>query len=233
MVAARLPWIHGKILSVRHFKMCAGSYRRKYYDRFSRIYDKFVALHSRDTRENTREFLVAKTPLERGDKVLDICTGTGSLLPRLEKKVGIRGLVVGLDFSRGMLEVARHKVSPHSNVCFVEADAVFLPFKENVFDAVTCSHAFYELKSGTQDRLLQDIVRVLKPGKTFVMMEHELPDNNFIRFLLYVRFFSMGAGRAVQILRHEREMLEKYFSPVEKLSTPSGRSKIWICTNKK
>ena len=213
--------------------MCAGSYRRKYYDRFSRIYDRFVALHSRDAQENTREFLATITPLEHEDKVLDICTGTGSLLLYLEKKVGKRGLVVGLDFSRGMLEVARRKVASRDNVSLVESDAVFLPFRENVFDAVTCSHAFYELKDGTQGKLLQNIVRVLKPGKTFLMMEHELPDNNFIRFLLYVRFFSMGAGRAVRILRHEREMLEKYFGPVERLSAPSGRSKIWICTNKK
>ena len=44
------------------------------------------------------------------------------------------------------------------------------------FDAVTCSHAFYELKGETQERTLREILRILKPGKTFLMMEHDVPE---------------------------------------------------------
>ncbi|RLB07709.1 MAG: hypothetical protein DRG59_06105, partial [Deltaproteobacteria bacterium] len=97
------------------------------------------------------------------------------------------------------------------------------------FDAVTCSHAFYELKGDVQDQVLKDIVRILKPGKPFLMMEHDLPENKFVRFLLYIRFFSMGAKKAIEILKHEKEMLEKYFHSVKKVETPTGRSKVWIC----
>ncbi len=209
------------------------SYRRKYYDIFSRIYDRFVALHSRDSQSNIRESLSSVTPVKDGDRVLDICTGTGTLLSYLQKKVGRKGLVVGVDFSRGMLEVAKRKNEPFDNVCLVESDVAFLPFKDSVFDAVTCSHAFYELKGETQDMVLENVVNVLKPGKPFLMMEHDLPENGFIRFLLYVRFFSMGAKKALAILRHEKAMLAKYFDPVNRLPTPTGRSKIWVCYNRK
>jgi demethylmenaquinone methyltransferase/2-methoxy-6-polyprenyl-1,4-benzoquinol methylase len=41
------------------------------------------------------------------------------------------------------------------NVHLVEADAVQLPFRTEAFDAVTCSHAFYELKGETRDRALK------------------------------------------------------------------------------
>ncbi|RLA98461.1 MAG: hypothetical protein DRG83_14455 [Deltaproteobacteria bacterium] len=204
-------------------------YRRKYYDVFSKIYDRFVALHSKDTQSNIREFLANITPISRGDRVLDICTGTGTLLLYLSRKVSDRGLVIGADFSRGMLEVAKQKVQFSDNVFLVESDVAFLPFKSASFDAVTCSHAFYELKGDVQDQVLKDIVRILKPGKPFLMMEHDLPENKFVRFLLYIRFFSMGAKKAIEILKHEKEMLEKYFHSVKKVETPTGRSKVWIC----
>ena len=66
-----------------------------------------------------------------------------------------------------MLKVAQEKTRSFANVYLVEADAGSLPFVAGAFDAVTCSHAFYELKGETQDRALQEIVRVLKPKEPF------------------------------------------------------------------
>jgi hypothetical protein len=39
----------------------------------------------------------------------------------------------------------------------------------------------------------------------------------------------MGAKRALSILKHETSTLESTFSRVEKVTSPSGRSKIMIC----
>jgi hypothetical protein len=39
----------------------------------------------------------------------------------------------------------------------------------------------------------------------------------------------MGAKSAINILRHEKMMLGRYFRSIEKVITPSGRSKIMIC----
>ena len=207
------------------------NFRRKYYDVFSKYYDRFVALHSRDTQGGLRKFLSDKIPVKEGDCVLDICTGTGTLLRYLRQRVGAKGLVVGVDFSLGMLEVCKMKTEAYSNIQILGSDVAYLPFKGNSFDAVTCSHAFYELKGETQERMLQETVRVLKPGKSFLMMEHDLPDNPVIRTLLYIRLLSMGAKRALNTLRHEKETLEGHFAFVEKLETRTGRSKIMVCRN--
>ncbi|MFZ0448237.1 MAG: class I SAM-dependent methyltransferase [Desulfatiglandaceae bacterium] len=75
------------------------NFRRKYYDAFSRHYDRFVALHSRKTQGGLRKFLSSKIPVREMDSVLDMCTGTGTLLRHLQQKVGEKGLVVGVDFS--------------------------------------------------------------------------------------------------------------------------------------
>jgi ubiquinone/menaquinone biosynthesis C-methylase UbiE len=203
--------------------------RRAYYDWFSRFYDRFVALHSRDKQGVARKFLVDRLPINTGGSVLDLCTGTATLLPFLQTKVGSEGRVVGVDFSHGMLKVAKEKTRSFSNVYLVEADAGSLPFVAGAFDAITCSHAFYELKGETQDRALQEIVRVLKPKGAFLMMEHDIPPNPFVRALFYLRLAFIGSGRAITFLRHERELLEKYFGSVEKILAPAGRSKVMIC----
>jgi ubiquinone/menaquinone biosynthesis C-methylase UbiE len=205
------------------------SIRRIYYNAFSRFYDRFVALHSSDSQGAVREYLSGMVPGGEGDRILDMCTGTGSLLLRLRNKVRRGGLVVGVDFSRGMLTVNRKKTGIYENVCLVEADVAFLPFRAQSFDAATCSHAFYELKGEAQERSLKEVRRVLKPGKAFLMMEHDLPENPLVRAMFYLRLASMGARRAANILRHEKTMLGRYFRSVEKVITPTGRSKIMIC----
>ena len=91
-------------------------FRQKYYDCFSSFYDRFIAIHSSDKGENARVFLSGHTALSRGDCALDICTGTGSLLPHLGNKVKNEGIVVGIDFSFGMLSVARSKIGKRSTI---------------------------------------------------------------------------------------------------------------------
>ena len=203
--------------------------RRAYYDAFSRFYDRFVALHSRDTGGLARKFLADRLPVQEGGAVLDICTGTATVLSHLQAKVGSDGRVVGLDFSRGMLKVGRDKIRFFPNIHLVEADAGSLPFAAGTFDAVTCSHAFYELKGGTRECALREILRVLRPKGAFLMMEHDVPANPFVRALFYLRLACIGTARAASFLRHEQKVLEGYFARVEKVVSPAGRSKVMVC----
>ncbi len=203
--------------------------RRAYYDRFSPVYDRFVALHSRDTEGAARKFLADKLPVGEGGSVLDVCTGTAALLPHLQERVGRDGRVIGVDFSRGMLRVAGAKTRRFPNVHLVEGDAGDLPFAAESFDAVTCSHAFYELKGETQDSALGEIVRVLKSRGAFLMMEHDVPANPLVRALFYLRLTVVGAGKAIAFLRREQEILKGRFARVEKVVAPGERSKVMVC----
>ena len=205
------------------------TFRQRYYDSFSRFYDRFVALHSTDRQETLRALLAGHIGTKKGAKVLDLCTGTGSTLSHLRKRAGRDGLVVGIDFSTGMLKKAQPKIRGFANVHLVQGDAANVPFKKSIFDAVTCCYAFYELKGKTQEQCLREIVRVLKPGKPFLMMEHDLPRKRLTRILFYVRLLSMGLKKTLEILRHERDVLLHYFSSADKISMPGGRTKIMVC----
>jgi ubiquinone/menaquinone biosynthesis C-methylase UbiE len=204
-------------------------FRQKYYDLFSKFYDRFVALHASDKQGVLRDILAEQTGAELGDRVLDICTGTGAALRPLVGRVGAKGLVVGLDFSSGMLAAAREKTRGDDQAFLVQADCGRLPFKSGIFSAITCSHAFYELKGATQVNTLDEIKRCLKPGKPFLMMEHEVPENRLVRLLFHIRLMSMGRERALQILKHEAGFLKRHFRHVRKAAVVTGKSKIYIC----
>jgi ubiquinone/menaquinone biosynthesis C-methylase UbiE len=163
--------------------------------------------------------------------VLDLCTGTGSLALVLVNYVD-EGLVIGVDFSKGMLIKATNKVQllGLKNIKFVMADVGSLPFKAGVFDVVTCSHSMYELTGETRKSALVEIKRILKENGRFCMMEHEKPNNTFIRFLYHIRVLSMGK-EGLNIIKNELNELRKIFSHVEKEVTTTGRSKL-ICSQK-
>jgi len=201
-------------------------FRIRYYDAFSGVYDRFVAAHSSDRDGRLREVLADRADLRPGDCTLDLCTGTGAMLPALARRAGHRGLVVGLDFSGGMLREARKKIAGTPGVALVRADAEELPFRDGAFHAVTCSHAFYELKGEGAERALREVARTLRPGGSFLMMEHEVPGRFLIRILFYVRLLSMGLSKALEVLGHEESFFSRHFALVERIETDTGKSKI-------
>jgi ubiquinone/menaquinone biosynthesis C-methylase UbiE len=204
-------------------------YRVRYYNAFSRVYDRFVAAHSSDRDGRLRELLAERASLAPGARALDLCTGTGAMLPALMRRAGTGGLVVGLDFSQGMLEQAQRKLSGTSGVVLVRAEAARLPFRSGSFKAVTCSHAFYELKGAEAERVLDQVGRTLQPSGLFLMMEHEVPEKPLIRLLFYIRLLSMGLRKALEVMGQEEALFRRHFAVVERITTDTGRSKIILC----
>ena len=101
--------------------------------------------------------------LRRSDaRVLDLCCGTGDMAFALYRQAGSSGAVItGADFARNMLEraAAKGKGTP---LCWVEADALKMPFGADSFQLVTSAFGFRNLAD--YDAGLREIVRVLSPG---------------------------------------------------------------------
>lgn len=68
------------------------------------------------------KFMLSLASIKEGEKVLDVGSGTGVLLPYLSWAVGLRGTVVALDCSSKMLELSQKKNSMLPNVSFRNAD---------------------------------------------------------------------------------------------------------------
>ncbi|NWF94023.1 MAG: class I SAM-dependent methyltransferase [Syntrophaceae bacterium] len=202
--------------------------RQIYYDLFSRVYDFIIRLHSRDVEGSLRGFIIAKANLFEGDRALDLCTGTGSVAAKLAGQVGENGLVVGLDFSRGMLEKAKEKAFRMNlkQLHLVQANASQLPFKTSSFHGVTCSHAFYELKGKERAIAIAEVARVLRVGGRFCLMEHAKPEKLIARLLFYIRIFFLGASDAKKFLEEEEAVLGERFKNIGKEMSPTGQSKV-------
>ena len=106
--------------------------------------------------------------------ILDIATGTGDLAINLVKTGAEQ--IIGLDISRGMLEVGKKKVADkdlNTTIKMIVGDSENLPFEDDSFDAVTVAFGvrnFENLEKG-----LSEIYRVLKPSGTFVVLETSVP----------------------------------------------------------
>jgi len=205
-----------------------GSMRQVYYDLFSKVYDFIIRLHSSDREGSLRRFITEKTRLSKGGRALDLCTGTGSVSVELAKTVGEKGLVVGLDFSRGMIEKAKQKATSLklNHLHIVQGNASRLPFRSASFDGVTCSHAFYELKGTERSRAIEEVARVLKEKGRFCLMEHAKPEKRFPRLLFYIRIFFLGAKDARKFLSEEGSILGERFKNITKVMSPTGQSKL-------
>ena len=208
----------------------SGLSRRTYYDLFSHFYDFVITLHSKDRSAALRDLLVEKASVRAGRRLLDICTGTGAVAIRAQRDTGSHGAAVGLDFSRGMIRKAREKArrAGLDGVYFVVADAAHLPFRSSSFEAVTCSHAMYELSPEVRTHALEEAHRVLRPAGRFLMMEHCEPTRPFVRFLYQIRLATMGSARNRSFARDEVPFLGRFFRDVKRQLSPTGRSKlIW------
>ena len=208
-------------------KLRAG--RRIYYNIFSHFYDGFIKLHSHNYGAETRRFLADSAQLEdkKGAKILDICCGTGSvILSFAERFPDI--LAMGYDFSHSMLLKAFEK-DLSNKLILIEGDAAILPFKDDSFDVVCCSHALYELKGAVRIEALLEMRRVVKSKGCVLIMEHEVPRKFFIKMLFYLRMLMMGPKDSREFLKQGLSPFKKIFSDVRLSHTESGKSKLFIC----
>ena len=106
-------------------------------------------------------------PLRPGARVLDMPAGTGRLSVAL---ADTGATFVGTDISVNMLKVAASKEpSAHRHLHFVQGSGVTLPFADNSFDAVLSFKFFHLVPNERKAAFIQEMVRVLKPGKTMVI----------------------------------------------------------------
>ena len=112
---------------------------------------------------HTAKHALARMPVEEGDTVLDLGTGSGYALRALREAAGA-GPCYGLDGSPKMLRSARG-YTDDGMVQFLRGDFDALPFADDSMNHVFSMEAFYYATDPRQT--LREIRRVLRPGGTF------------------------------------------------------------------
>ena len=122
-------------------------------------------------------------------KVLDVCTGTGDLALEFVKRYPA-AKVIGIDISNQMLKIGNEKIkeaSLNGRITLLQSDLFHLPFKDEVFDAVSIGFGFRNLHSFTGG--IKEMVRVLKQDRVLLILELTLPEAPLLRkiHLFYLR----------------------------------------------
>ncbi len=182
------------------------------FNRISHRYDLANSILSLGIHHFWRRALVNLLPPAKLMEVLDLCTGTGDLLPILAKRFASDSeSVIGADFSQGMLKAGlsrRMKTPASGNFPTIQATALNLPFNDNTFDLVSVAFGvrnFENLKAG-----LSEIQRVLKPGGTLLVLEFGQPKGIFGQtFKIYSKYLIPFIGGLLTGNRAAYEYLPK------------------------
>jgi demethylmenaquinone methyltransferase / 2-methoxy-6-polyprenyl-1,4-benzoquinol methylase len=113
-----------------------------------------------------------------------------------------------------MLEVARQKNVP----LLVQADALRLPFRDGVFDALTVAFGLRNMASW--EDALSEMARVLRPGGLLLVMDFSLPEYAPLREL-YRLYLHKVLPRFAAAITGNKEAYEYLGSSIE--SFPRGR----------
>jgi ubiquinone/menaquinone biosynthesis C-methylase UbiE len=219
---------------------------------FEKFYDAGAGGYDRVFGHVSREFvprLLAAARLARGQRVLDIATGTGIAAEMAAEAVGPSGRVVAADISRPMLDGARERLGGLANTSLAVEDGQALTMPDGSFDAVLCSMALMLFPDPA--RGLAEFRRVLREGGRAAVSVNTTPGRAFVtrvnavigrhvpsRAEAAARYFSLGdparlgglfeaAGfREVEVASEARRYtfpsFDAYFEPVERGWGSSG-----------
>lgn len=157
------------------------------FDRIAGLYDRMNTVMTAGLHHRWRRRAADLAALKKGDRALDVATGTGDLALELALRVGPSGEVVASDFSERMLELAGQKArAARVPVRFETANALALPYEDASFDAVTVGFGarnFSDLGRG-----LQEMARVTRPGGRVVVLEITTPAGPPLSYFLELWF---------------------------------------------
>ena len=169
------------------------------FDAIAPRYDLLNHVLSAGLDRRWRDRAVDELGLRAGDRVLDLCTGTGDLAIATVRRAPAAS-VIGVDFAGAMLHRGLVKVRDlglEGAIRLVRGDATCIPVTSESCDAATI--AFGIRNVAEPERALRELARVLRPGSRLAILEFGQPRIPGVRTLYgwYFRCLLPAVGRLV------------------------------------
>lgn len=177
-------------------------------NRIAHVYDPLVRFISSffGGEEGLRRLTIDKMDLKPGQKVLDVCCGTGTLCAMIAEGVGSDGEVVGVDLSENMLKKAENKRKGNIRFCYANAEEI--PYADGYFDRASVTFGLHEMPHPVRMNMLCEMQRVLKPGGKITVLDYAHPKRALTVLLLKVWMLVEGETARDFIRRDLSSMIE-------------------------
>ena len=155
-----------------------------HFETVARRYDFMNTLLSFGIHYLWKRAAIRMMELQPGDRVLDVCGGTGDLSILAHRSVGPAGQVVLYDINRAMIQAGKTKPthsSVRSRIRYVQGNAEALSFPDSYFDAAMVG---FGIRNVTRmEKGFGEMHRVLRPGGKLMCLEFSKPTAPLFRFL--------------------------------------------------
>lgn len=157
---------------------------RRHFERVAPKYDFMNSLLSFGIQRVWKREAIRLLSPRPGDRVLDLCGGTGDLAHLTAARTGSDGRAVICDINMAMMAAGRQTYASHPlarQVTWVQGDAESIPFPDTTFNAAIVGFGIRNLTHLEQG--FTEMCRVLKPGGKFLCLEFSRPTNAVFRAL--------------------------------------------------
>jgi len=166
------------------------------FDTISENYDGLNKIISFGTDAKWKQKIMKMVAAKKPTTILDIATGTGDLAILFAKTSATE--IIGLDISQGMLDIGKKKIETQkldTKIQMVLGDGENIPYADNYFDVITVAYGvrnFENLEKG-----LSEILRTLKPGGQFIILETSVPTKFPFKqgYYIYTNFIMPTIGK--------------------------------------
>ena len=165
---------------------------RGVFDSVASRYDVMNDLMSLGVHRLWKRYAVQLAGVRRGQRVLDLASGTGDLAERFSGLVGTDGLVLMTDINGAMLAHGRDRMIDQgrsNNIVYAQVDAERLPFAKNCFDCVAIAFGLRNVTD--KGKALAAMYAALKPGGRALVLEFSKPTNKPLQKLYDLYSFSL------------------------------------------
>ena len=145
---------------------------------FEKVYDKYELMNdlmSLGAHRIWKKNLINMTSPLANKKLIDVACGTGDIAQLYLKRSNVSNNVLSIDPNKGMIEIAKKKLSKYNNLEWKVGSAENLPAPDNFFDFYTISFGLRNTKD--LKKTLNEAYRVLKPGGKFLCLEFSKVEN--------------------------------------------------------
>jgi ubiquinone/menaquinone biosynthesis C-methylase UbiE len=166
---------------------------------------------------------------KKGEKILDLCSGTGRVAHWIGGAVEMEGGVVGMDVAKRMVEIAMNRYGSLGNLIFQQKDVTQPWDYENYFDGIFTSFGLHEIPGEERLGVLEKSYLSLKEGGRMVIADFNPQTSGLSKTILFIFFKLFEQGNLNFFSFNQNEMLREVgFKKVKTLPVLSGLFQITL-----